>query len=241
MLSFFSEILGIISQVNYAADSVYQDALAHWRQARGLPCVSLDLGAVKDVGYVAETVGVADRMRTTGEILMLAESAMHEALQAAIAHPTDHPQILLGLNTGPGPQWNKQGKSQMSRDARFLPLKYHESRGQGSGLQKDASADGSDGQTLAAKLAGAETPETAAELVGEAIAAKLALIFMLPANEIDLTQPPAEYGIDSLVAVELRNMLVLQAGAEVSIFTIMQSASLAALALQIVAKSVYNI
>ena len=240
MLSSFSGILGIVSQANYAAGSAYQDALAHWRQARGLPGVSLDLGAVKGVGYVVETVGVADRMRTTGETLMLAESAVQQALQAAIAHPIDHPQILLGLNTGPGPQWNKQGKSQMSRDARFLPLRYHESRGQGSGLQKDASADGSEGQTLAAKLAGAETPETAAELVGEAIAAKLALIFMLPANEIDLAQPPAEYGIDSLVAVELRNMLVLQAGAEMSIFSIMQSASLAVLALQTVAKSVYT-
>ena len=239
MLSSFSGILGLVSQANYAAGSAYQDALAHWRQARGLPGVSLDLGAVKGVGYVAETVGVADRMRTTGETLMLAESAVHQALQAAIAQPIDHPQILLGLNTGPGPQWNKHGKSQMSRDARFLPLKYHESRGQGSGLQKDAGADESAGQTLATKLAGAETPESAAEFVGEAIAAKLALIFMLPANEIDLKQPPAEYGIDSLVAVELRNMLVLQAGAEVSIFSIMQSASLAYLALQIVAKSVY--
>ena len=129
----------------------------------------------------------------------------------------------------------------MSRDARFLSLRYHQPRGQSVGLQKDASADGAEGQTLAAEMAGAETPETAAELVGEAIAAKLALIFMLPANEIDLTQPPAEYGIDSLVAVELRNMLVLQAGAEVSIFNIMQSASLASLARLIVAKSVYTL
>lgn len=241
MLSSFSGILGIVSQANYATGSAYQDALAHWRQSRGLPGVSLDLGAVKGVGYVAETVGVADRMRTTGETLMLAESAMHSALQSAIAHPMDHPQILLGLNTGPGPQWNKEGKSQMSRDARFLPLKYQESyHSQGSGLRKDASTDELEGQTLAAKLSEAETPEVAAELVGEAIAAKLALIFMLPASEIDLTQPPAEYGIDSLVAVELRNMMVLQAGAEVSIFNIMQSTSLAELASQIVTKSIYT-
>lgn len=235
MLSSFSGILGIVSQANYAAGSAYQDALAHWRRARSLPGVSLDLGAVKGIGYVAETEGVADRMRTTGESLMMAESAVHQALQAAIDHPIDHPQILLGLNTGPGPQWNKQGKSQMSRDARFLPLKYRETRSQADS-HRNASAEV---QTLAAKLAEAGAPENAAKLIEEAIAAKLALIFMVPADEIDLTQPPAKCGIDSLVAVELRNMLVLQAGAEVSIFSIMQSASLAALTLQVVDKSVH--
>ena len=90
---------------------------------------------------------------------------------------------------------------------------------------------------LGTQLAQAPSLNAAADLVGEAIAAKLAAIFMIPSNEIDLSKPPAQYGIDSLVAVELRNMLVLQAAAEVSIFNIMQSASLAALALDVVAKS----
>lgn len=240
MLSSFSGILGIVSQANYAAASAYQDALAHWRRARGLPGVSLDLGAVKGVGYVAETAGVADRMRKTGETLMLPESAVQQALQAAIDHPMDHAQILLGLNTGPGPQWNHQGKSQMARDARFIALRYREPRGQGSGTKNsEAGVGGSGGQALAAKLAEAGSRDAAAELVGEAIAAKLAAIFMLPSSEIDLTQPPSLYGIDSLVAVELRNMLVLQAGAEVSIFSIMQSASLAALTVDVAARSRY--
>lgn len=54
----------------------------------------------------------------------------------------------------------------------------------------------------------------------------------MPLEEVDLGNKPAQYGIDSLVAVELRNMLVQQAAAEaeVSIFDIMQSVSLAALA-----------
>ncbi|XXG96001.1 hypothetical protein Hte_002278 [Hypoxylon texense] len=239
MLSSFSGTLGLVSQANYAAGSAYQDAMARWRQGRGLPGVSLDLGAVKGVGYVAETVGVADRMRKTSETLMLEESTVLRALQAAILEPLSHPQILLGINTGPGPQWDPQGKSQMSRDARYLPLRYHDSRLQGSRSARDASTGSSGGQTLAGQLAEVESRDDAAELVGEAIAAKLASIFMIPADEIDLTQPPALYGIDSLVAVELRNMLALQAGAEVSIFTIMQSLTLAALALEVAVKSNY--
>lgn len=80
MLSSFSGILSIVSQANYAAGSAYQDALAHWRSALGLPGVAIDLGAVRGVGYMAETAGMADRVRTTGETLMLAETDVHKAL-----------------------------------------------------------------------------------------------------------------------------------------------------------------
>lgn len=234
MLSSCSGILGLVSQASYAAGGAYQDAMAHWRQAHGLPGVAIDLGAVKDVGYVAVTDGVADRLREAGEVMRLEESTVHQTLQAAIAHPLDHPQIVLGLHTGPGPQWDPQGSSQMSRDARFIPLRYRETHGQGG---RNDGAGGAEGESLAAKLARADSPAEAADLVGEAIAAKLATIFMLPPDEIDLSQPPAQYGVDSLAAVELRNMLALVAGAEVSIFNIMQSASLAALAVQVVEKS----
>ncbi|KAI0009530.1 hypothetical protein F4779DRAFT_369425 [Xylariaceae sp. FL0662B] len=238
MLSSVVGILGNVSQANYAAGGAYQDAMAHWRRGRGLPGVSLDLGAVKGVGYVAETEGVADRMSKMG-VTLLEESIVLRALESAILEPFGHPQIIVGLNTGPGSHWDPQGKSQMSRDARYLPLQYRSSLLQGPGSPNDATVGGSGGQTLAAQLAQVSSRDDAAELVGEAIAAKLASIFMVPVDEIDLAQPPALCGVDSLVAVELRNMLVLQAGAEVSIFTIMQSLTLAALALEVAVKSNY--
>ncbi|RYC58352.1 hypothetical protein CHU98_g7869 [Xylaria longipes] len=60
---------------------------------------------------------------------------------------------------------------------------------------------------------------------------------MTPVAEIDLSKPPAHFGVDSLVAVELRNMLVLQAAADISIFNILQTPSLAALAATVAEKS----
>lgn len=60
---------------------------------------------------------------------------------------------------------------------------------------------------------------------------------MLDVAEIDLSKPPALYGIDSLVAVEPRNMLVMQAAADTPIFNILQSASLITLATDVAAKS----
>lgn len=170
---------------------------------------------------------------------MLAEDEVLRVLDSTIREPFAS-QVVLGLNTGPGSHWEAEGESQMGRDARFLPLKYRKGRSTavngGAGAGAGSGADGEQA-SLSARLAGSRSPEEAAGLVGDAIATKLADIFIISPDEIDLARPPAQYGVDSLVAVELRNMLVLQAAAEVSIFSILQSASLAALASEVVAKS----
>lgn len=56
--------------------------------------------------------------------------------------------------------------------------------------------------------------EEAADHIGLTIAEKIADIFMIPLDEVGLANKPALYGIDSLIAVELRNMLAQQAAAE---------------------------
>ncbi|KAI1119750.1 hypothetical protein F5Y10DRAFT_273761 [Nemania abortiva] len=133
---------------------------------------------------------------------------------------------------GPGPQWDPLGKSQMARDARFAALKWYET---GAGSRKDANV-GAQGHThaLGRKLTRVQSCEAAVEAICQTIAVKLVAIFMLPADDINLRQSPTQYGVDSFVAVELCNMLVLQDGAIISIFNIMQSSTLAALTLDIV-------
>ncbi|KAI0849455.1 putative polyketide synthase [Daldinia vernicosa] len=169
MLSSVSGIVGITSQTNYAAGGSYEDALARWRQAQGLPGVTIDLGPISDIGYVAKSAKVADRLRKDGDFTMLDEDIVLRALKAA--------------------------------------------------------------------LGDAGSCEEGATLIGNAIASKLSDIFMTPVAEIDLSKPPAHFGVDSLVAVELRNMLVLQAAADISIFNILQTPSLAALAATVAEKS----
>lgn len=237
MLSSVSGVLGIASQTNYAAGGSYEDAMARWRQARGLPGVSIDLGPIGDVGYVAETAKVAERLRKSGDYVMLDEETVLRALNAAILRPlSGQPQIIVGLNTAPGAQWDADGGSQLGRDARYSPLRPR-LKAASRALDSDGHQDGSGGHSLAAQLGAASSRDDAARLIGSAIATKLADIFMLDAADLDLTQPPASYGVDSLVAVELRNMLVLQAAADISIFNILQSSSLAALAIDVAAKT----
>ncbi|KAI0478559.1 putative polyketide synthase [Xylariaceae sp. FL0804] len=245
-LSSVSGVVGIASQANYAAGGAYEDALALRRRREGLPAVTIDLGPISDVGYVAQSARVADRLRRDGDFAMLDEDVVLRALAAAVANPLGgggggRAQMVVGLNSGPGPQWDVDGRSQLGRDARFSPLR-HRRRGKAARPTSDGDDNGNGGggtsSSLAARLgeAGLSRQEGAA-LIGGAIASKLADIFMTPVAEIDLGRPPAHFGVDSLVAVELRNMLVLQAAADVSIFNILQTPSLAALAATVAEKS----
>ncbi|KAF2108586.1 hypothetical protein BDV96DRAFT_504431 [Lophiotrema nucula] len=233
MLSSVSGIFGTASQANYSAGCSYQDALAHKRRSMGLPAVSLDLGIVKEIGYAAssELRAVLDYWRRTGMTIILSEQAVLQAFAAAVLYAFDQAQMVVGLNTGPGPQWN----SVMGQDARFQPLRYRQSAAARS-QALEADTEGS-ARSLSVQLKAASSPDEAGRLVGEAIANKLADVFMVPADDIDLSKPPVHHGVDSLVAVELRNMLTLQAAADVSIFNILQSVSLIALAGDVVAKS----
>lgn len=62
--------------------------------------------------------------------------------------------------------------------------------------------------------------------VAQAVAVRLSSISNLEADSIDLGQASSAYGVDSLVAVALRNWLALTGGAKLSIFEILQSTSL---------------
>ena len=225
-------IVGNASQSNYSAAGSYQDALSRWRVARGLPSVTIDLGAVKGIGVAAETAGVLGRLHRLGHV-PLTEKQVLAVLASAILAPYE-PQVVVGLNSGPGRHWDSDGESQLGRDFRFAALRDRADAPQGC-----ADINGDDAGSLASKLAAAGSPDEAAELVGATIAEKLSDIFMIPVADIELAKRPAQYGIDSLVAVELRNMLVQHAASEVSIFGIMQSPSLAALAADVAAKSSY--
>ena len=227
ILSSIAGVIGIASQCNYGAGGAFQDALAAHRTSQGLPCVSIDIGAVKNVGYVAEHDETHTYLKKQGH-MVLSESDVLRSLACAITSPFAT-QLVFGINTSPSSALWDEGPA--SRDLRFWPTKYR------STGNDDASVGMAD--TLAGRIAGAKSLEEAAAAVGAEIVAKIMDIFMIPEAEVFPNMPMADFGVDSLTAVELRNTLATKASAEVSIFDIMQSASLSSLALSIATKSTH--
>ena len=229
MLSSATGVLGNTSQANYAAGGTFQDAFARYRTSQGLPAVSIDLGMVKSVGYVAETKGVAERLAKIGyrpleeeEVLRIIEAAVRTPLR----QQQRHSQVITGLA-----QFEKVDDIVWREELRFTGLQ----RLQTSGSKSAGDAKG--GDSFGHLLSKAASLDEAADHVANAIINKLSEMFMLAVAEIDKSQELGKYGVDSLVAVELRNWLVSRMQTEVSIFDILQSASLMVLAEKAAAKS----
>ncbi|KAF2800561.1 ketoacyl-synt-domain-containing protein [Melanomma pulvis-pyrius CBS 109.77] len=226
ILSSIAGVIGIASQCNYGAGGAFQDALAAYRTSRGLPCVSIDIGAVKNVGYVAEHEETDAYLKKQGH-MVLSEGDVLKSLACAITSPFST-QLVFGINTAPSSALWDEGPA--ARDLRFWPAKFRNTGEEASSGMAD---------TLAGRIACSKTLEEAAAWVGVEITAKIMDIFMIPEDEVFPNKPMADFGVDSLTAVELRNALATKASAEVSIFDIMQSPSLIALATSIATKSAH--
>jgi len=86
-------------------------------------------------------------------------------------------------------------------------------------------------------MAQAKSAEEAATAVERAVISKISDMFVLQESEIDPAFPLSKYGVDSLVAVELRNWLVPSASIEISIFDLLASPSLTELAKSVASRS----
>nr|UPN67555.1 hypothetical protein [Pestalotiopsis sp.] len=221
MLSSVTGVLGSHGQSNYTAGSTYQDALARSRVARGLPAVSIDLGAVLGAGFVARTEGVAERAGKAGwrahtvqEVLRLVEFAIRNPHQA---------EMVAGIAP-----WSVSDGEQLSwrTEGRFmaLPQRLEMSKKQ----DKEANA-----ASLRERL---QTAESKIDTMVEGLTTRLADMFVLSPSDIQQNQPLAALGVDSLVAVELRNWLSANVTPSITIFDVTQSSSLIELADKVLAK-----
>ena len=91
MLSSISGVIGNATQAAYAAGSGFMDAFAAYRNARGLPATSLDLGMVVDAGYLATNTELALQMirqgfHATGTKSLL--ELVHVAIQSGSSPPS---------------------------------------------------------------------------------------------------------------------------------------------------------
>ncbi|KGO74480.1 Acyl transferase/acyl hydrolase/lysophospholipase [Penicillium italicum] len=196
MLSSISGIIGNATQAAYAAGCTFMDAFAAYRRSLDLSAVSLDLGTITDVGHLAENKDLAARMERQGfqgtdtpTLLSLIQVAISQSRSGGA-------QLVTGLG-----QW-KETVSLGNFDAPLFAHFRYKFQGHGRSTALGDSMEG-----LKVELSGAKTVDQAAVVICDALSRKIASHLSIPVENINPSNPVSEYGVDSHVAVELRNWI----------------------------------
>lgn len=86
---------------------------------------------------------------------------------------------------------------------------------------EQTDSDNAAGDNLTRMFRQAATAEERAKIAAQSLAGKLARALAIEAPDVDVGKPPHAFGVDSLVAVELRNWIAKEFSADVPVFEIM--------------------
>jgi acyl carrier protein len=234
LLSSISGIYGSAGQSNYAAGCTFQDALARNRTASGhRASVSLDLGWMRDDGVVHESSHLQRRMAgtfskftpvATADLLALLDHYCDPALPPLAL---DQSQVVVGMTTPRETAARGGDASWALRTNLFSALDVHSIEGDGNtdpktnGTSKEGI--GADSSSFSHLFRQADTARERTKVVVTALQAKLARALGVEAEDIDSSgKGLADYGVDSLLAVELRNWMKRDFGVTLAVFEIMQ-------------------
>ena len=234
MLSSVAGIIGNYGQAAYSAANAFLDDFVQYRAAQGLPAASIDIGAVEDVGYIAENKSTRKfNIDHFGRENMIRGKELLALVKAAICNygqDCDWRQTVTCLDVRPGsrlPPW--------TADPRFS----HLVRRIASSSSQVAQATGGASSSMKQLLQAASSAQDAAVIVCKELIRKLAGILMVPVDDISASEPLTAYGGDSLAAIEVRNWAARNFDANVPMLTLMTSPSLMDLAHQMVSKSTF--
>jgi len=205
LLSSVSGIIGSHGQGNYSAGSTFQDAFARCLSSKNQPVRTIDLCVVGSEGYAAEHQVAAKHAMRYG-----AGTISMEELFALTDHAISHPlasdsrtaQVLVGINPADPTSGSEESAAQRP-DPRLSHIWNTSSR-------QSTTKAGTGEVDLCAALLATTTQESAVQTVLTAFTEKLSRLLGVAAEEINPGQPVSSYGMDSLIAVELRNWLLKQ-------------------------------
>lgn len=229
-LSSVAGIVGNRGQAAYSAANVFLDGFMEYRQSIGLPGTSIDLAAVSDVGYLADSdaqrrqevlKNIGNQTIDESEVLALVAAALTGALDQSCSG-----QCVTGLAL------DSLENNFWIQDAKFSVLLESAKGSLGSSSQRDDPS-----VPLQVTLQGAASKEEALQFCYEALAAKLAQVLVISLEDMDPSITVSSLGLDSLVAIEIRNWIAREADANVQVLELLSSGTLMALAEIILNKS----
>ncbi|KAI0571259.1 Beta-ketoacyl synthase, partial [Pyrenophora tritici-repentis] len=203
-LSSAAAVVGNRGQANYVAANTFQDALAEHLVLTGLPGLSINLGSVLTVGWVAENqqnlpISAAFGTLSEEELLSVIEYHIDPRMKAAASVDTCH--TVAGLRSSA--YFVQRGLPPPA----FMQFPFF------SHLLPSAGVHNTDGEKeidfpINDLLKTADSLQTAGDAVSKAIGWKLSRVMSIPTEDIDLDRSLTSYGVDSLVTVDFRTWIM---------------------------------
>ncbi|KAI9783832.1 MAG: Type I Iterative PKS [Geoglossum umbratile] len=223
-------ITGNIGQMSYSAANCFMKAVVAQRRRRGLAGSVIDISRVVGVGYVDRKSGgyeglteaQAERLLNRSGTLPMSESDLHqlfaEAVLAGRPNSGQNPEIITGLRTH---TIEESGKSFWGSDVKFSHF-IQELRD--AAVRKDSK---SASVSVKTRLLSAKNVDDIPKILKNAIMTKLRISLNTSNDEtIGETIPLVDLGVDSLVAVEIRNWSLQELKVDLPVLEILGGAAI---------------
>jgi natural product biosynthesis luciferase-like monooxygenase protein len=208
-----ASLLGSAAQGNYAAASEFLDMLAYHQRAHGQPAISIDWGAVSETGFGATSDGqrVHEYWESHG-IQRITPGQVLAALELLIPQQVARVGVI---------KLDWQLLREFYAQIATLPLVHYlvaetsdanvpSAAGEAATLQQLQHADQAERQRLMISY----------------LCEQVAGVLRVSADRLDIEQPLTALGLDSLMAIELKNHIERELNVRIPIVTFLQGPSI---------------
>jgi NADP-dependent 3-hydroxy acid dehydrogenase YdfG/acyl carrier protein len=193
LFSSVAGLLGLPGQANYAAGNAFLDALAHHRRANGQAAVSIDWGPWSGIGLAAARSNRGERLAARG-LSSLTPAAGLDAFGRILSGPPAQVAVMPL-------EWSAFA-SAFPAAARASLLRPLAARNEAEISRSSRRSDGGILDALHAAEVGARRARLESFLQEQ-----VAQVLKQSRDRVDLYKPLRTLGLDSLMALELRNRL----------------------------------